>query len=630
MDRRAVLKLLAAGGSLAALPRRTSASGAVPRPSASHPESPEDGFQRDDWVPHHTLDIEKDGTTTLTITLEGPNAPTSITLNSRRTTVLEIVEGEDALSSGQGRYSWDVETASSVAFRIRLGEEYGRGMKTRVFEDSIASDVNELVQVNTWPDGPDTLPAAYRFTYKPPSGWSVVSAGERVAPDTYDLNPAVIQYGQTIKSLFAVGDFEVHERLASETTIRAAELPAANHPKSIEEILNLLAEATPVMEDMYGYGKRYPWAVILTPKDFESGGFPKDDSIFFGDDAAFIDDGGSGFLGEQAATYDRAGRYSDGISSRWYIDGSSSYVSRYALYEIGRIDHERLIRMFRAWVTGAGQRNQEDPLGRPVSSATSYQKGTAIFALLDMEIRSRTDGEHDIGAWISEIADQRILQYRGEARHLIRDDEARPLLYEITGVDFTEFYDRFVHGSEFPENFFAEKYSLKNPQPLYAAFEYPGIEMMPQEPKVEETVEVTVEMRNDADRTQQRTLDLVVDRESVAETDVRLEPGASTTVTLEHMFTSPGEHVVRVPPAYTETVTVDPTPTPTQTDTPGEATPSPDGQTAGPSASPTSEKRTTTLTATTSPGQPGLGPLGTIGGILGSIAYVLHRDSSED
>jgi hypothetical protein len=429
-------------------------------------------------------------------------------------------------------------------------------MRTGRFENAISSDVQELVQVVQWPDGSDTLPNAYRFTFDPPAGWSVACPGERVGTDSYDLNPAYIQYGQALQNFFAVGDFDVHERAAGESTIRSAKLQAADHPYGVEEVLDLLVDATPLMEHVFGYGRRYPWLALLVPSELERGGLIKGDSIIFGDDEELVDDGGSVYPHEQAGSYIRAVACSGDRCSRWYKNGAKGYLGRYALYEIGRADHEKLRQMLLAWVGGSNDaREHEDPLAIPATDS-SYSKGTAITAMLDVEIRARTDGEHDIGAWLSETEDQRILEYRGEDRHLIRDDEARPLLYEITGVDYTEFYERFVHGNEFPEDFLTEQFSVENPWPVYEAFEYPSVEVSETAVDVGEPVEVTVEMRNGADRPQQRTLDMVVDGSGVAATEVQLDPGESTTATLEHTFDSAGEYRLRVPPAFEETIRV--------------------------------------------------------------------------
>jgi|GEM_PF-4377932 len=617
MERRRFLSAVAAGGSVASLPSMASARDIEALAQRSTPTGPNDTFGRDDWVPHHTVDLAKDGSATLSISLEGPNAPSSVTLTGRRATVKEIVEGEAALSTRGDHFTWDVDRASTVAFRIRLGESSHRAMKTGRFEDSISSEVQELVHLSSWADGPDTLPKAYRFEFDSPAGWAVASPGERVATDTYDLNPGVIQYGGTLRNFFAVGDFEVQERAAGESVIRAAKLPVADHPYSVEEVMDLLVDSTPVMEDIYGYGRRYPWAAILVPSDLERGGLIRDDSIIFGDDEELVDDGGSVYTHEMGGLYTRAIGCTENRCSRWYINGGKSYVGRYALYETGRVDHEELRRMFLAWVGGSGDaRDHEDPLRVPASDS-AFSKGTALCAMLDVEIRARTDGEEDIGAWLAEIADQRILQYQGVGGSLIADDEARPLLYEITGVDYTEFYERFVHGSEFPERFFEEQFSLENPWPVYEAFEYPSVELSEEEIAVDEPVEVTVEMRNDADRSQQRTLDLVVDGRSVAARDVQLDPGASTTVTLGHMFPEAGEYVLRVPPVYEGTVMVG------RPGADGTTSPDPAEQASvGMGSSPSG--------ASTSSGQPGLGLLPALAGVGTAIGYAVHRKDVED
>lgn len=555
MNRREFISAIAAGGTIAHLSSPVEAND-IGVQTRSLPHYGEDTFERDDWVPHHTLDINQDGTATLSISLVGPNAPTSVMLNSRRATVLEVVDGEDALSRGTNRYSWDVGRASSVAFRLQLGEKSGRGLKTAVFENSIASDLNEILQVNQWPEGTESLPKAYRFTFNPPDGWAAVSPGKQVGTNTFDLNPGIIQYGSTLKDLYAVGDFNVHERDAGKTTIRYAQLPEGDHPYEIEDAIDLMADATPVIETMYGPNLHYPWAAIFVPSPWERGGFIKDHSIIFGDEDPLIGDGGSTYTHEMGGLYTRAIACTSKRCSRWYIAGAKSWIGRlYALYATDRIDHEELRRMLRAWINGSNDaRDHENPLQVPVTDSP-YTKGSAISVLLDMEIRARTDGEQNLGAWLRDISDQRVLQYTGEGRALISDEEARPLLYEITGVDYTEFYERYVHGSEFPENFVEEKFSIENPWPVYAAFEYPSVEI-PTQADVNEPFEVSVEMRNDAERAQQRTVDLVVDDKGVAATDVHLDPGESTTVTLEHTFTSAGEYSVRVPPASKETVMV--------------------------------------------------------------------------
>jgi hypothetical protein len=631
MNRRDFLTAVAGSGAITSLPSPVGAKDTGFQ-SMSFPHDGTDQFERDDWVPHHTLDINEDGITTLSISLEGPNAPSSITLNSRRATVMEVVEGEDALSSGQNSYSWDVERASSVAFRIQLGDKSGRGMKTAVFENSIASDLNEIVQVNQWPEGTDSLPKAYRFTFNPPDGWAAVSPGEQVAADTFDINPGIIQYGSSLKDLYAVGDFDVHERDAGETTIRYAQLPEGEHPYEIEEAIDLMADATPVIEAMYGPNLHYPWAAIFVPSPWERGGFIKDHSIIFGDEDPLLGDGGSTYTHEMGGLYTRAIACTSKRCSRWYITGAKSWVGRlYALYATDRIDHEELRRMLRAWINGSNDaRDHEDPLRVPVTDSP-YTKGTAISVLLDMEIRARTDGAQDIGAWLREISDQRILQYSGDGRALINDEEARPLLYEITGVDYTEFYERYVHGSEFPEKFVEETFSIENPWPIYEAFEYPRVDIPESEVAVGEPIEVTVEMRNDADKPQQRTLQLVVDGRGVAATEVQLDPGESTTVTLEHTFSSAGEYVVGVPPARSATISVagEPTSTTSQSPTSDATSPSPNPER-------TSARSTTSGTAegsgaaTASPGQPGLGVLTALAGVGSALGLRLHQSDADD
>lgn len=632
MDRRRFLGLAGAGMGLAGVPLAT---GRQPtrRSLATLPAE----YDRNDWYPHVTVAVEQDGTATETITLEGPDHPPSVKLlYSHRNEVdgLEIVEGEEALADNGSIFVWDVEQAATLQFRLPLAIDARHLRNTGVGESSVVADLSELVQVFRWETGPENLPRAHRFTIQPPSGWTAAAPGEKVDENSYEVTSPVITYGNSKRNFFFVGDTDVRVQPAGTQAIRIVEMPAADPVAPLDEAASLLADAVPELERILDHESEYPRLLIRgTTELMGSGGIARRDASFgVSENQRLIDGAGSTLLHELVHTYQRYYRCAGlrdcgslGRRRRVYSEGGASYLMVYLAYLAGRLDEDGLIQRYRNLAEG-GRSNVDDPLSVPAPEAVNG-KGAPIHAAIDLDVRARTGGKRDVTDLLAAINDQSVLSESPDAN--VTDAKALEALYTLTGVDYADFFARYVYGADFPDEFFDGRYALGSAETVeFAAFRYPRAPEPPASLVAGETVTAPIEITNAGPVAGERTLELVVDRETVDAATVELEPSGSTSVSLGHEFDRPGEHDVRLTPLYRTTVTVE-TDTPTATATPTD--------TARP-ASTASRTPPTTTTERSSPtatgGQPGLGLLSGLAGIAGAAWWMNRlcndRPSAED
>lgn len=529
---------------------------------------------------------------------------------------LEIVEGGNALEDNGTIDVWDIQAAQTVGYNLNVALQ--ETSNTGVFEQSIVADLTELVQPLTWKGGVDSLPRTRRWTINPPDGWSVGFPGEKVDDNTYELTPQISAHRSSQYELFAVGNFDVIERNMGTSKMRIVTLPSADPHPSIQEVIDLFADTTPELENVFDYKDRFPQLAILTHSGdpFGSGGVAQENSFITTDDQQLFDPQNSTYVHEQAHTYQAfawcSGDCQEHLHRYWYSEGVANYVEAYVPYRVGWLDEDEMVSMLQATADSNGAWDG-------TVSDSPHGRGSVVTAALDMDIRARTNGEHKIDSFLGPIMNQRAPE--ADSRILIEDSEALTVLYEITGVDYTDFYNRYVHGTEFSKGYYENQFSFDNPSSVdFAAIKYPSIEISEDELFVDEELTFTVEIINVGTRTASRTIAFTLGGQTVATQDLEFGPEQSTSVTFEHTFTDPGTYQLSVDEVTIDTLVVkkQATPTPTPTPTPTKT------------ASPTTPQPTSTGTSPTAEADsPGFGVMTALAGIGSAVGYYLYMNQDK-
>lgn len=504
-----------------------------------------DEHDKADWMIHYTVDVAKDGRATISLTLQGSEIPGWVRFRKQRTKDMEVRNGQEALSEGDYSFKWDTSVTKTVEYAVQLGHLKLVNTQMAVLDESVIFRDRELGPVGSWEGGMDALPTEHRLTFDPPTGWSVISPGREVDSDTYDIYPS-IRIDNAIRDLFAVGNFSVETKTVGGSEIRATELPSADGP-SVSEALSLMAKAQPAIEEFFGEQSTYPKAAVIVPTEVHpGGGFARDNSFVVSDNRPLydVDSGFSHVIHELAHTWQRFG------SPPWQVEGPIGWHPIRTLYEIGEISEAEMRQMLQSRGTKSGSR-EGDPITLP-ANGSRHRKGAAVAAALDIDIRARTDGTADIDAFVSRINDQRF-----DPDYRIDRDEELAALEDVTGVDYTEFFDRFVDGDEYPMAVLADDFSVDSPATVWGSgFQLSAFEVSPSEVRPGDPVTVTVDVTNLGDASGRSTVQLYVDDRAVESRAVNLDPDETTTVEFELSFDDPGRRLIRVNERSATSVTV--------------------------------------------------------------------------
>ncbi len=365
-----------------------------------------------------------------------------------------------------------------------------------------------------------------------------VAPGKQVDTNTYDLYPNRNQFQRPF-DMFILGDIDVRHVTDVDPEIRFVELPSADGPDQ-DELIHVLVQGQQLLEDYYGIDTQSSRLAFVPPPEVEpSGATMGGDAIAIHANQA-LDDAKQGFLSEQVHTYERF------REPNWQFEGQTTWLMMLLMYDMGEFTKQQLLDEFHNDV-----RTHEVTV--PAADSV-YDKGRAIMGAIDVDIRARTDKNADIGNYLRRTNDQRLVR-----DNLLSRSKQLAALFDITGVDYTDFYERFVGGTDYPQEVFSDAFSVTDPEPIesFAAFEYPAIEETTEEVILGESWGLDLEVNNIGNKAGGQTIELFVGQTSVDSTEVNLQPGESTTVTFEHTFDDISDHEIRVPPAYRETITVE-------------------------------------------------------------------------
>lgn len=501
-----------------------------------------------DWRIQHTIDVSKDGIATVSTELSGDEIPRVVSLNRKHSTNVEILDGKDALTAGGGPfYRWDTSTQTAIEYAAELGHMNTSFVGSR----SVSFRGRELMLVKNWDGGRDAVPKNRLVTINPPDDWSVASPGIERGTNTYELAPDAWHHDM-IKEFFAVGDFTVRTASVDGAELRLVALPAAE-PPDMDELESVLANVLPVVADLFGDTVTYPRLGIIGPIEINggvAGGTGNSHSFSVTDTTApetaeiYNDRGMSVHVHELTHTFHRFS------SPHWHQEGQAVYVAKLGLFEAGEISEDTFKSVFQNRIEKGGNQPKD-----ALPSESASKQGGMIYAGLDMDVRARTDGAEDVGSYLSRVNDQR--SDRNAPPTISREDSIEALR-EITGVDYTPFFERFVDTPDYPRNVLGDRFSLTDPVTTWG-FDFEIASVDAEETTIQEGEEGTVSatIRNASEYWGTDYVDLVVDDEVVDSEKIALDPGATGTVEFVDSFERPGEYSIDVDGASAPAVSVE-------------------------------------------------------------------------
>lgn len=443
----------------------------------------DDSFDRGSWIPQTTVDVNEDGTATVTRTVLGETYPDRVRLTDRAGNVNKIIEGEAALEKRNGFYNWDTTESDRVVYEVELGV-VDRPVNTGVFDNAVLFAAFELLPLST--SGYDELPAAHRYTINGPDGWAVAAPGYEVETNTFDLTPQVAQ-DRLMRSMFFVGDTDVVTASDGERTYRIVDVPSADPGYTPADVGDLMLSTAPVLEDAFDIDDPFPRLAIIGPQNFETGGIAQGYSFLVNENDPLydVDTASSTYVHEQTHTYQRFWFTAE------HAEPQASYLQMYALYEAGEITWEEYRQMLLNWVTEDGE-----PV-RATVEGDGYFKGAAAYAALDVDIRARTDGKHDITDFIGPVSDRREDLGGWRDNWGIPDELVHETLENLTEKSYTGFFESYVNGESFPQILLSDAYDLDTPQPVPHDGEHPVTVSnitVPRKTVVDEPVDVSFQL----------------------------------------------------------------------------------------------------------------------------------------
>ncbi len=414
-----------------------------------------------DWSVDTVAEIDPDGSAVVTKTVSGSELPRDgVEIDPSDSEVREILRGSDVLELRGGDYpvyTWKPSDGDQVSFRVQLGVMHRDG-KNGVFDDGVLLGTKELLPLSAR-SGPTSndRPTTHRYEILPPNGWDVAAPGHNTGENTYELEPVVVQ-GNAPDEYLAVGDFDVAERRVDGMTVRAAVFSGTSPPHTASEMAEFLAEITPTLHDQFGRdgSEELPRLGLVTPAGYEPGGTARGHSFIANERRGFynVGEGRSLYAHEYTHTYQR--HYS---STGFFSEGIPSYLQNLTLLDADVITVSEFRELFRRWVT-----TPRFQLGSPILTPATddgYYKSAAVFAALDLDIRARTDGDADITDFITAVNDQSF-DRDAEYPYGISHREALAALKEITGHDYSAFFDLYVTGDAYPVEVLADDYEPEN------------------------------------------------------------------------------------------------------------------------------------------------------------------------
>jgi predicted metalloprotease with PDZ domain len=143
--------------------------------------------------------------------------------------------------------------------------------------------------------------------------------------------------------------------------------------------------------------------------------------------------------------------------SHWFTEGMTSYYAGIILVRAGLWTREQFYRdmaaMFSATenATGKDWTSLEDvswniwlkPDNSMQATVSYYQKGAVVGMMLDLEIRKRTSGVKSLDDVMRDL-DQTF----GQGDRAYENDDLLRSINRVSGSDFSDFYTRFIHGTE--------------------------------------------------------------------------------------------------------------------------------------------------------------------------------------
>ena len=158
--------------------------------------------------------------------------------------------------------------------------------------------------------------------------------------------------------------------------------------------------------------------------------------------------------------------------SLWFAEGVTTYYSFVHLYRAGLWTREEFLRRlaeeirgleyepgqklmsaesssFHAWFYDRSPQMQETNFAN--STISYYNKGAVLGLLLDLELRARTGGRKSLDDLMAAMY-QKFYEAPAETYYLpgrgYDEDDILKMLNEVSGSDFTEFFDRCIRGTE--------------------------------------------------------------------------------------------------------------------------------------------------------------------------------------
>lgn len=136
------------------------------------------------------------------------------------------------------------------------------------------------------------------------------------------------------------------------------------------------------------------------------------------------------------------------FSTKWFNEGGNEYISKLAMVYSGELSEEELLEeLYKKWLYYE-EKFVKEGRDRAISSAREYglddhliyTKGELVSYLLDSEIKKRTNGQKSI---------LDVTKYLYENDRLIEGNEdIRKAVEAVTGLEFTDFFEDYVYGTE--------------------------------------------------------------------------------------------------------------------------------------------------------------------------------------
>ena len=374
------------------------------------------------------------------ISLDDPNAEVhSLYLRVLPSGYITNLHAEDSEIRGDKWVVGDV-TEATLSYTININVKYKEdGYSSYADSNWIVTAGSFLFIIDEWRGTPGH-PSEVRMKVTVPHGWAIYTPYPKISFGEFDATEVVDKIIPR-DFIFAgkPGSYQIATRRESDVDFTV--ITVETERVEAQHILDFLINLHPIYSQLAAYAPSTVFAVIVPEPMRRYGGEATGASILVSDNNPFPFDlswGSSAYAHEFFHLYQRY--YTN---ETWLKEGVAYYYQQYGPFKAGYMTAEEF---WNVLVNVISERADKDAI--LALNQDVYFKGSLVTMALDIKIRQDTDNEFSF----DDVFRRMNINY---AHQYVSSTVLREITQLITGKDYTDFFNKYVYGSGYPDEIFA-------------------------------------------------------------------------------------------------------------------------------------------------------------------------------